>query len=305
MKNIIEHFYNINIDKICLNENVYYFYYKNFKYYFIEFTRSIEDLNSLVEISNNLYNNKILVHTFISNINNEFLTNYDNKYYTLLRVNRLENEEVDLKDIINLNFSIISNSKKYLYKNDWYEKWCTNVDNFERQVIEYNKEYPKLQEVFNYYIGLAETAISYLKNHIGEDKYLVLSHYRLKYPVKYGDIYNPINFIFDIKTRDIAEYMKINFFFGKYDSFEAIKFIKSYNLKIPDLYSLVARLLYPTYYFDIFIDIINGKNEMLKLNKIIKLSREYELFLRDILNYLTQNYNIEPIEWLKNIKMDN
>ena len=67
-----------------------------------------------------------------------------------------------------------------------------------------------------------------------------------------------------------------------------------------------ARVLYPTYYFDIFEDYIiseNIENEAIKqrVNKIVIESKEYLQYIQDVFKeYL--DYNVIPkIEWINNL----
>ena len=61
----------------------------------------------------------------------------------------------------------------------------------------------------------------------------------------------------------------------------------------------VARLLYPSFYFDLYEDIlINGKSEKVIL-PIVRELANYQLYLANIITYLKRKYNIEEIMWLK------
>lgn len=303
MKNILEYYYNIFPDMVYEKSNFYYFYIDDIKYYFTPFNRDINELKGLVELTNKLYFKGIKVHTFIVNKDGNFYIEHNKINYVLLRVNTIENEEIDIYDIIKFNNLEVTNQDKLNYS--WIKRWEHTVDSFEREVIELNNDYPLLTRYFNYYVGLAENAISYVKNiNLEDNNKLYLSHKRIKTPLNNGMLYNPLAFEFDYKVRDISEYIKETFFFSKFDEDEVFKVmgeeIKSYSLN--DIKLLYGRLLFPTYYFDLFEGVLNKEREEKELEKIINLSKHYELFLKELYYFLKDKYNVEPIEWIVNSK---
>lgn len=303
MKNLLEYYYNIYPDKIYEDGRVLYFFIEDIKYYLVPFNRNLDDLKSLIEITNKLYFKGIKVHTFIKTKNNEFYVDSNNNKYILLRVNTDENEEIDLYDIIKFNnLEVIKDSK--LSNGSWIKRWKNTVDAFENQITELNKEYPELLSVFDYYVGLAENAISYINNVNLDENKLYLSHKRIKTPLTTGMLYNPLGFIFDYKVRDLAEYIKEKFFYSNLDEEEILKFIdeNTNNYNLNDIKLLYGRLIYPSYYFDLFEGILNKEKEEKELKKIVSLSKNYELFLKELYYNLKSKYNIEPVEWIVNVE---
>ena len=63
---------------------------------------------------------------------------------------------------------------------------------------------------------------------------------------------------------------------------------------------LFARLLYPSYYFDIYEKIVNTNDKSEKLLKVISLNVEYEKFLKKAYELISTYAPLENIEWLKN-----
>ena len=59
-----------------------------------------------------------------------------------------------------------------------------------------------------------------------------------------------------------------------------------------------ARLLYPTYYFDVFENIIDDEEDEKNLDKIVSKSHEYELFLKDVYIFLSKSYYMPEITWI-------
>lgn len=304
MKNLLNYFYHIYPDVLHKNGDGFYFFLDEKKYYLIKFDRNIEELDILVEITNLLYEKNIKVHTFIKTVNDNFFVSYAGNNYIVLRVNQNEKEELDLFDILNFNNSLIVD-KNLLYENNWEYRWEEQIDDFERQVLEYNKEYPLLVNHFDYYIGLAENAVSYLKiikNNSTDKNLLYLSHKRLNFPLHYEELYNPLNFMFDSKIRDMAEYIKSKIFSKSFDFVELKEYFKNtqFIFDLEDIGRFYARLLYPTYYFDFFEKVINDEIEEKEFSKYIEMSKEYEKFLKKIYIFLKRKYNIEPIDWIVN-----
>ena len=61
---------------------------------------------------------------------------------------------------------------------------------------------------------------------------------------------------------------------------------------------LYARLLYPSYYFDIYEDIMNNNGDEERLLPIIKKVNEYEDFLKKAYTEISKYTNLEKVDWL-------
>ena len=133
---------------------------------------------------------------------------------------------------------------------------------------------------------------------------MVLSHRRVNYPNMEYDYYNPLNFIFDLEVRDVAEYLKSMFFYTDRTKTmnELINYINKSNLNNYTANMLYARLLYPSYYFDIYEKVIEDLDDESNLLDIINKTGEYELFLKDVYYELSKKFNIEMILWIVNKK---
>lgn len=299
MKETIKFYYNTYIKDIYELNNGYYFYYNNYKYYFIEYTRDINELEILFNISNELYNKNILVNTFILNKDNKIFTTLENKNYVMLRVNSIESDKYNLKDIIKFN-NLYTSDKKI---EPWTTLWKNKIDAFENQISELNNEYPIIQNTFDYYIGLAENAISYVNDTLLEENDFIinLNHKRINESYQ-GYVNNPLTFTFDYRVRDISEYIKYNFFNNKLNYDEINDLIYSNYLNKGELRLLFGRLLYPSYYLDTLKNIFMYELEETKLNKYIDKINEYEYFLQEVYNTIKCKYEIPSIEWVVNKK---
>lgn len=129
---------------------------------------------------------------------------------------------------------------------------------------------------------------------------MVLSHRRLDNMNDSFNFYNPLNYIFDVKSRDIADYIKNLFFYDRASEDLIISFFKYLNFSREEYILLIARLLYPTYYFDLIDKVIffNEDDEILK--NIINKSQSYIKMIKKLFYYINNELkmNIPIIEWI-------
>lgn len=301
MKNAIKYYYNLDIEKIYKEYNYFYFYLDDIKICIYKLERNINELPELVRVSNELFNNKIPVATFITTINNNFYYAYDEENYALLRINCYENDSIDIYDISNFNKMLVSKNKDILNNIPWNISFANTIDRIEEALKDFNKEYLNLQNNINYYIGLAENAIIYydsVQSEVNIKHMYHISHKRINYNMQLQEFYNPLNFIFDFEIRDLASYMQSAFFNNKFDFDEFEKYInyKKYDRYLIEL--LYIRLLYPSYYFDITEKVILKEIDEKVLNLFHNKSLEYEDFLINIYCILKSKYNITNVEWI-------
>lgn len=294
MKNFLEYFYNIKIDNINKHNNFYEFIYQKNKYklYINEF---IPNPTLTYNISKSLKYNS-LISEIILNKDNNIITTYNNNYYILLKLSINETKKITLKEISNL-------ANKLYVENlniNWGLLWSNKIDYLEELINENGKKYPIIVDSFNYFVGLAENAISYYENVKTENNYkYVISHKKININDTIEAIYNPFNIIFDYRVRDIAEYIKISFW-NNLDIYKELdNYLINNYLTINEVNLLISRLLYPSFYFNMYEDIIiNKKDEKILLN-IINKTKEYESYLNNIILYFKKYYPCEEIEWLK------
>ena len=219
------------------------------------------------------------------------ITVINEKKYILIKNNKID-------DSITLNKIIDINNIKAQFINlkmpEWEELWCKKMDYFEYQISQIGKKYPLIRESFNYYLGLTELAISVLNNIPKKDLYFCLSHKRIE------DIYNPLNLIIDYRVRDISEYFKKNFFNNKDIIEELNLFLFNNNLTNNEKKLFFVRMLFPSYYFDTYENIIINKISEETIKKITIKVDEYDKILNKIYLHLKINSNLQ-ISWLENI----
>jgi len=295
MINFLEYFYKIKISNIKNNNKYYSFVYKDYLYklYIYEEPISLSiPYNICFELSSNT-----LVSEIIKNIFNEPITTYNNYQYILLKLSINPEKSITLEEIENLSNTIYTEKNKQ----NWGMLWSNKIDYLENLINENGKKYPLLVDSFNYYVGLAENAISYYNNIVIEPNYkCYITHKQINQTDTIEVLYNPLNIIFDYKVRDVAEYLKSSFYNNNPIVFDELnKYITNNNLSLTDVKLLVSRLLYPSFYFNMYEDIlIDNKEEQIIIN-IISKTDQYEEFLNKIITYLGKYYDIDDIPWLK------
>ena len=133
---------------------------------------------------------------------------------------------------------------------------------------------------------------------MSENDVVTLSHRRIFYPNTSLNFFNPLSFIFDLEVRDIAGYLKVAFFHNEDVLLDLKTYLKLRKLTPYGYHMLYARLLYPSYYFDIYEDIMNNDGDEEKLLPVINKVNEYELFLKNAYVAISQYTNLEKIDWL-------
>lgn len=302
MKNTVNYYYNIRIDEFIKKDNNYYFYLNNDEYYLILYDRPIEDINALYSLNKEMIKKRCIAHEIILNKDNSAVTVINNIPYVLIKICKYKNNRVFFNDIAYLqNATYNMNFDEMLYRYDWVKLWADKIDYYEYQISQLGKSYPILCDSLSYYIGLGENAISYLVNNITDNnKILTVSHKRIEFDKGSFEFYNPLNFIIDNRVRDISEYIKNTFFHNQLNEFEIEAFLDYANLSKEEYIYLYSRLLFPTYYFDIYDRIINEKLSEESILPILEKSSLYEKFLFNMYNYIVykKKVQIEPIEWI-------
>ncbi len=306
MKETLEYYYGLDIENIEELDGKYHIKQENQDYFFVFYNRGIEELEDIINVSKEMVKKGINVHKVLINRNNSFLTKVGEYNYILFAVSNLS-EEYDIFDMVKISEKLVlNNNKSNLYRNNWGTLWSEKIDYFEYQVRELSIEKDVVKNSFSYYVGMAENAISYVNNtnmKYGGDAYrIVLSHRRVFYPNYKLNYLNPLSFVFDLEVRDIAEYLKA-MFFKKDISFcldELSSYLKIRHLSLYEYQMLYARLLYPTYYFDVYESVMNKNGDEEELVNIIKKCDSYEEFLKNAYLEISKYAKIDKIEWIIN-----
>ena len=297
MKNTINYYYNIIPITIHQKDEIYKIDTNYYQYILMPYYGNINNLNI---IYNFLLSHNIYCHEIINNKENSIITIINNKNYILLKIHYNNKSIININNILSYNFQIQINQKY-----NWYRLWCQKLDYYEYQIREYGKKYPIIRESFSYYNGLCETAISLLSNIKIDNINMYINHQRINKNMTQLEFYNPLNLIIDTKVRDISDFIKIKFFKGDNSLEDIKKYIKMSNLNYNEVLLFYIRLIYPSYYFDTYDEIIQGKAKEDKLLNYINQSNKYEIFLKEVYILLNNYYKLPEIEWIKKVVKPN
>ena len=297
MENIINYYYGIKVKRIEDNiiidsdDNIYY----------IEKVESpnknrLSYINDLIKNTSNHY---FFCYRFLLNKYNDIFTLVKDNIYVLIKLDDNYNKEVDLSMMIefyNKSMNLINNVTPL----NWESLW-ENKSNLLHYNISSNMSSNKqVAPLFYYYTGVLENAICYLKDaNINDNKnfHLSFNHYRIKYPVKYIDFYNPINFYVDYDNRDISEYIKTLYYNAGQYKIELEYFLKVKKLNLYEVKMLFSRMIYPSHFIDLFLSKNAKKNY-----HIFYETKKYEGFLRNTYNIINKYYKIPGIGWITDLR---
>lgn len=299
MKNVLSYYYNLNPTDIHQINKMYKFKENNNFYALIEITDSINSINDIYNVSIELNNRGIYTHQIILNIQGSIVTQINNNNYVLLKIYNDLDKTIELDDIIkfsNITSNIVTN--KNLRRDNWYELWTNKIDYFEYQISQIGKRFPLIRESFSYFVGIVETGISLLANNNIKDISLCICLDRIKKNNNLFDLYNPFNFIIDMKVRNTSEYFKEMFIYED-PYFKIIDYINYGNLSDDELKLFYIRMFYPSFYFDTYEKIINGDIEEIEINKIVDKAYDYQLLLKKLYIYINNITSLPEIEWIK------
>lgn len=299
MRNAIKHYYNLEPVSIHQNNKELKFNINNVTYILMHCNRNNDEIIELYKLSLSLYQKGVLCHQFILNINNTIITFINDEPYVLFKTYIINNRQININDIIQFSNETIVSDENKLRRDNWHSLWTNKIDYFEYQISQFGKEHPLIRESFSYFIGIAETSIT-LYNNVNNnyERSLSVGHKRIPFNYTLLDLYNPLNFIIDYKIRNIAEYFK-SIFFNDNGGVELIQYyIENEQLNPSDYLALYTRLLFPTYYFDVYETIILEKKDEKLLIPIITRIKNYENMLRYILKCFNNIIDMPSIEWL-------
>lgn len=296
MKNAINYYYQLYPLDIHQKDKKFIFSINDTEYVlmpYIDDAKRIERIEYILKI---LDYNQIKYNKIIKNTANTIVTYISNIPYVLIKININNQNNVIISDIIEFQNYMTSVLTEKIDINNLSSLWMDKVDYFEYQVSQFGIKFPIIRHSFNYFIGLAENAIMVINSISKKEIVGTISHFRVSVSEKITDLYNPLNFVIDSKIRDISEYLKGKMFFYDISS----EFSYYFNLKYfsnDEIILFLARMLYPTYYFDVCENSIEANNED-TLKIIVSKVSLYEQNIKYIYNYLRKMFQIPEIGWL-------
>ena len=289
MEEFIKYFYNITVNKINNKSDRYILESNLKKYQLLDYKK---DPNLLYKNYILFKNSKMCCHDIILNKDGNILSEYDGKKYLLLKENISSKRQILFSDIIN-SFLVYDNN---LFTNI-KEKWEIKNDYYENIIKKISKENIVINESFDYYLGLSELSISLLNFVNFNNINYYIQHNRINYKDTLEKFYNPVYMVVDSRIRDFALFIKSNFF-NDIELSNIEYTIDKSNFNTDEMILLIARLLYPDYYYDILDNIIYNNINNEQLLNCIKKSSSYEEFVKKIYKHLYKYYNLPKIEFL-------
>ena len=298
MKNVLKYYYKLVPSTIHQLNNDYRCLVNKDEYLFKRVQINAEEILTFSDLNEYLINNGLLCHKIIKNINQSLITYIDGNSYILLHL-LVSDREIIERDLLAFSGFFLEKSKyPILDRSNWYNMWTQKIDYIEYQVSQLGKNYPLIRKTINYYIGLAETSISLISNQKKNLLYLCVSHKRIKNKARLRDLYDPLSLVLDVRVRDLSEFYKERFFSNKIEIESLKQMLLSYKLNNSEVIYFLARLIFPSYYFDCYQEIVLGQLEEIQLNRYIHKVEEYQMFLKYVYFYLRQFYDIPEIEWI-------
>lgn len=281
MKEFIEYNYDLRCDDLAILNNLLYFKHLDKFYIISNFNRDEVEFEKVLNylISNNLKSLKVVM-----NKKGSYISEFNGKKYVVMESD-CENEIIDFPICI----GGLINENNY-----WNEIWENRVVQLEKHKSELslNKD---IFYILNYYIGLIEICIynyNLLIRKYGQKNGLSIQHNRIEFPMYSFSYYNPVNYLFDYEFRDFAEYLKMRFFYSDFSADEAISVIDNYNFDNFSINMFFVRLIYPTYFLELY-DMQNKNNVYSDLfYDLLKKSSQYENFILKLITAMSSKYEI-------------
>lgn len=298
MKEYISYYYHLSVEDLRLVRGKYFFHDHKDRYMFESVYYLPNLLDEVSHLSEVLHTESNFFHQVVQNVQGSIFTVIDYKSYILLRLSNVPEEPISIFDLKSEWSMIIPRTRKLANTHfPWFHLWEKKIDYFENYSTSSVENFVGGGSLLGYFVGLGENAISYLKETLKmvpslEELPLVPSHRRVSTQMSLIEFYNPINIIFDVRVRDIAEYIKEDFWNSTYDLREIESFLDQAHFSKVEAQLFFARLLFPSFYFDYL------EQENLP-NHLTSRVEEYQFFLTDIYSYLKDHYYIEEIRWLK------
>ena len=271
--NIIYYLYNIKVDFLRYINDKYVFYYNNDIYLFKEVFVLEEYLQFIIR-------NNDLFHTVVKGKNNQYIMVYKDKRYILMKVKIRENRFVLFNDFYKMKNYIVYSV--YFSNFSWLELWKRKIDQIEDYVSHHSLDIYVLS-IINYFVGLGELSIKIL-NSLNEKEKIPLSyaHKRMNFNCDLYSYYDVSNIIIDHYTRDIGEYIKDLIINNKFN----IKVINFNDFNYLDRVLLISRIVFPSYFFDLFDQFVLEKRNFNDLDKYIIDIDKYDEAILSVLEFL-------------------
>lgn len=304
VKNAINYFYNIAIDDIHQNSKMFYFDYAGFRYALLNYDKDPGVVNDIYNLHLEVLKRGLYIHQIILNKDGQVITFINGLPYILMRLINY-GSKISFNDVLMFTSVtsgvVMDTNLKRLY---WGGLWADKIDYLEYEITQLGQKHSVIRNSFSYFVGLGETSIQLFNMFFGGENRKIMAresvgHDRIRISDDTFDLYNPLNLVIDYRVRDIAEYIKNKFYSGQDVEGDINYFLYSGSFSADEHLLFFIRLLYPTYYFDIYEKIISGDLEEQELQKIIDKVDDFQNILRNVYLYYRRFLQLPAIEWLE------
>lgn len=279
MKEILEKYYDIKIDYFKNYKEGILFQINGINYYLVKAYYDIDYVNELFLICQEFTKQQVHLHDFVYNKNGLLLSDG----YILFKLNVLI-DDIDLEDIKKFN---MINCNKYINEYVTMETfWEKKIDYLEMQISELSDN-PLINHSFDYYIGIAEILIKFLKNNKTKID-LCLSHKTLD-SLSTIEFYNPLNITFDLKLKDVASYIRMT------NDMDLLCDILDHRDESFNNAYFFTRMVFPFKYFDIISDMVVDNEEEKDLALMLNNVSSYEKAVGE----MEKMFGIYLFSWIK------
>lgn len=304
MKNALNYYYNINVEVIRNVYGNYLFKSNNIKYMLKKIDGFSLSNTDFININQLIRYQIPLVSEAVVNTSGQLITIINDNSYILLRLQINDNYLIKDKDILAFG-RVINMSQTLADKIDsskWDIRWLQKIDYFELYINENFTNHQRYLYIYNYYIGLAELAVSLYRDahkRWNDKVTLVAAHKRVKYRDTNIEFFDPTNIILDCRSRDIAEYYKNQILENKFDYSNFCQVITHMRLTKKEAQLFISRLLFPTYFFDVFEECINCSLNFEVIDKLLKGIELQENIIFEMIKYISDKYVLDIYEQIK------
>ena len=223
-------------------------------------------------------------YNFVFNKFNYIVSEFKKRYFVLLKINSNFDRHVSYDSFL----YIYAGSCKLM----WYYQLIKRSDFIEENYLRIRGKYSVIDDSIDYYLGLLEMAIYYLRDFSNYIDNGYIQHEKITDSL----FYNPLNIKIDLKERDFAEYLKYLFWTKKYRDINVNKLIEK-NKDVYNYSLIMARLLYPNYYFDALDEVVFFNKDVTLVKEIVARHLEFKNYYFYLLSEVSKYYNIKKISF--------
>lgn len=301
MKNYIKYYYELDVNDLILIDDKYLFKSGDNKYILKLYSNL--DIQFYYRKLENLLSEYKFFSKIIPNVENKIITFINNKPYILLKIDlSLYNDKISIFDIrtdMLVNSSNwISNIKRF----PWISLWENKIDYLEKWTIEKKDQYKRIYPILNFFLGVSENALLYLKEIIKKsklnfDNILAIQHDRVDCDESLYDYYDPTSLVIDHPSRDISEYIKTMIMSGEFESDVFEKYLNTKTFSKFDIMLMYSRMIFPSFFYDSFEKFVLKKSSTIILDLEDKI-KCFQTFLLQVSKILSSKYGIECPKWI-------